>query len=79
MLVAADGEQSLGLLREDRPVDLIRLDLMLPKVSCRDVLRAVRSDPRRAGVPVVVATASAEAKSVEGSAAGCRGGRRRRR
>ena len=39
---AADGEQGLGAARESIPI-LILLDMMLPKLSGRDVLRALKS------------------------------------
>jgi PAS domain S-box-containing protein len=41
------------------PPDLILLDLHLPDASGLDVLRALRTDPRTAAVPVTVVTADA--------------------
>ncbi len=53
---ATDGEQAIGLLKDnDRPYDIVLLDVMLPKQSGFDVLREARA----AGVqsPVVMLTA----------------------
>jgi CheY-like chemotaxis protein len=50
---AADGEEGLRLARENLP-DLILLDIMLPKLSGPDVLRALKLDPATAAIPVVV-------------------------
>lgn len=50
---AADGEEGLRLAREKLP-DLILLDIMLPKLSGPDVLKALKLDPRTAAIPVVV-------------------------
>lgn len=50
---AGDGEQGLRLARKDIP-DLILLDMMLPKVSGLDVLRALKSDVLVKPIPVIV-------------------------
>ena len=39
---------------------VVLLDLNLPKLSGREVLQALRADPRTRGLPVVVLTTSAE-------------------
>ena len=50
---AADGEQALVLAQEKMP-DLILLDMLLPKMTGPDVLKALKKDARTAGIPVVV-------------------------
>jgi CheY-like chemotaxis protein len=50
---ASDGEEALRLVRENVP-DIILLDMMLPKMSGLDVLKALKSDPATAGIAVVV-------------------------
>jgi len=50
---AADGEEALRLAREKLP-DLILLDMLLPKMSGPDVLKALKADPATAVIPVVV-------------------------
>jgi len=52
---ASDGEQALRLARETVP-DLILLDMLLPKMTGPDVLKALKSDPVTAGIAVVVFT-----------------------
>ncbi len=52
---ATDGEHALELAREQRP-DLILLDMLLPKMTGPDVLKALKSDPATAGIAVVVFT-----------------------
>ena len=47
VITAADGEEGLGLARENKP-DLVILDLMLPKLPGRAVLRELRSRPETA-------------------------------
>ena len=58
ILEAGDGEQALALVREAAP-DLILLDLHLPDLPGRQVLRRLRSYPETRDVPVFVVTADA--------------------
>jgi CheY-like chemotaxis protein len=53
VVYAADGDEGLGAARENSP-DLILLDMMLPKVSGLDVLRALKADALVKHIPVVV-------------------------
>jgi len=50
---AGDGEEGLRIAREDIP-ELILLDIMLPKVSGLDVLRALKGDVLVKHIPVIV-------------------------
>jgi CheY-like chemotaxis protein len=52
---AGDGEEALRQIYVERP-HLVLLDMMLPKVSGPDVLRALKRDPLTASIPVVVLT-----------------------
>jgi CheY-like chemotaxis protein len=55
MSSAVDGEQALLVAREKLP-DLILLDMLLPKMSGPDVLKALKIDPLTNPIPVVVMT-----------------------
>ncbi len=50
------GEAALAQLRSDLP-DLMILDVMMPGLDGFAVLRAVRDDPRTAGLPVIMFSA----------------------
>lgn len=52
---AIDGEQALAVAREKLP-HLILLDMLLPKMTGPDVLKALKKDPATAGIAVVVMT-----------------------
>jgi CheY-like chemotaxis protein len=52
---AADGEEALAVARERSP-DLILLDMLLPKMTGPDVLKALKKDEATADIPVVVLT-----------------------
>ncbi len=68
--VARDGEEALDFLyqRGDHAqapkVDLVLLDLNLPKYDGRQVLEQIRSDPGLTHMPVVVLTTSSSEEDV---------------
>ena len=55
MSFAGDGDEALLMAGEMLP-DLILLDMMLPKMSGLEVLKALKKEPATAAVPVVVLT-----------------------
>lgn len=54
--VANDGEEALAKVASFNP-DLMLLDVMMPKKSGFEVCEALRSDPQRAGLQIVMLTA----------------------
>jgi CheY-like chemotaxis protein len=62
--VVPDGVEALAYLRQEGAYrdkatpDLILLDLNLPRMDGREVLAAVKADPRLKSIPVVVLTTS---------------------
>jgi CheY-like chemotaxis protein len=52
---ATDGERALEIARERMP-DVILLDMLLPKMTGPDVLKALKKDPATAGIAVVAFT-----------------------
>jgi len=52
---AADGEEALQVVNDKLP-DIILLDMMLPKISGPDVLRALKANPATMDIPVIVLT-----------------------
>jgi CheY-like chemotaxis protein len=53
VLNASDGEEALRIARKNIP-DLILLDMLLPKLRGRDVMRALKHDPLTALIPIVI-------------------------
>src|SRR5262249_3229632 len=53
---AADGEETLGKVRDWRP-DLILLDIMMPKISGFEVCKRLRADPATHDIAVLMITA----------------------
>jgi CheY-like chemotaxis protein len=55
-LQAANGADALRALARDHAPDVIVLDLLMPVMDGRQFLSALRADPSRAGMPVVIMT-----------------------
>ena len=53
VITAADGEEALRLARSG-PLDLILLDLIMPKLNGFDVLQALKKDTPTAQIPVII-------------------------
>ena len=69
--VASDGVEAMAFLRREgqhtaavRP-DLILLDLNLPRMDGREVLSAVKSDPKLKTIPVVVLTTTDDSHEIK--------------
>jgi CheY-like chemotaxis protein len=50
---AADGEEALRVANRELP-DVVLLDLLLPKLSGWEVLKALKKDPATTQIPVIV-------------------------
>jgi two-component system sensor histidine kinase/response regulator len=50
---AADGEEALRVANDKLP-DIILLDMLLPKLSGPEVLKALKSNPATTAIPVIV-------------------------
>lgn len=59
---AEDGIDALATLATE-PVDVVLLDLAMPGLSGIEVLQSIRANPKLAGLPVLVITASDDAES----------------
>jgi DNA-binding response OmpR family regulator len=62
VISAGDGQEGLRLALEQKP-DLVILDLILPKLPGRKVLRELRANPDTASVPVMIVSSLPKANS----------------
>ena len=71
VIKAASGEEALGKLVHNQ-IDLILLDIMMPKMSGLEVLEKVRADEKTKSIPVVMVTALKETEDkIRALEAGC--------
>jgi CheY-like chemotaxis protein len=59
---ASDGEEALKIAREALP-DLVVLDMMLPKLSGPEVLKALKANASTSKIPVMVVTSLPQANA----------------
>jgi CheY-like chemotaxis protein len=52
-----DGEEALNAVRSAEKVDLLLLDLMMPRMTGLEVLRVLREEERFKALPIVILTA----------------------
>lgn len=64
-----DGPSALEVLRREQPVDLILLDIMMPRMNGFDVLSELRQLPHRTDTPVIMLTAKGQETDRERAAA----------
>ncbi|MFY9588336.1 MAG: response regulator transcription factor [Actinomycetota bacterium] len=69
--VVSEGRKVLDVLRSE-PFDLVLLDIMLPGLDGISILRAIRDDPEKGDIPVVMLTAKTDDETTwAGWRAGC--------
>ena len=56
VMLARDGAETLVTAVSELP-DLVWLDIMMPKLDGRDVLKQLKANPRTADIPVLVVSA----------------------
>ncbi len=64
VLAAADGLEALNIIRTEN-VDLVLLDLIMPKMSGLEALEAMKADPRTSAVPVLILSNLGQESDVE--------------
>lgn len=59
VFIGRDGEEALSWLEKEADIDLVLLDLKLPKIDGFDVLERAGADSRMAHIPIIVVSTSA--------------------
>jgi len=60
--IAYDGQEALDFVNGEDSVDLVLLDLMMPRLSGLDVLKEIRAQERFKSLPCIILTAGGDAK-----------------
>ncbi len=64
ILTASTGPEAIKKVHMDKP-DIVFLDLMLPEMGGDAVCRFIKSDPKLAGIAVIIVTARTEEKVMQ--------------
>jgi two-component system, OmpR family, phosphate regulon response regulator PhoB len=64
VLMAVDGEEALHIIRSER-LDLVLLDMLMPKLHGLDVMRALKTEERTQSIPVLVLSNSSREQDVQ--------------
>ena len=64
IVVALDGESALEIL-DDQTIDLMLLDIMMPKMDGYEVCKRVKQNPDTRDIPVIFITAKIDENSIE--------------
>ncbi len=71
MVSARDGQEGVEVALAELP-DLILMDVAMPRMDGFEACRALRGHPTTRGIPIVMVTTRADARSVEaGFTSGC--------
>lgn len=57
---AANGEEALTAIDDGSEADLVLLDVMMPRLDGRGVLRAIHAHPTRRALPVIMMSAAVD-------------------
>ena len=60
--LAYDGQEALDFVNGEDQLDLVVLDLMMPRLSGLDVLRRIREQAKFNSLPCIILTAGGDAK-----------------
>ena len=60
--LAYDGQEALDIVNNGEKIDLVLLDLMMPRLSGLDVLKRIREQEKFKALPCIILTAGGEAK-----------------
>ncbi len=64
VIMAADGQEALETLRSGNKMDLVITDLMMPRMTGRQLVRVLRGDMQFGQMPVIMISAVAEESEV---------------
>jgi DNA-binding response OmpR family regulator len=64
VITASDGEKALEIMKE-KEIDLVILDILMPKKDGFQVLIEIRSDPKNKKIPVIMLTNLGETEEIK--------------
>ena len=68
--LAFDGQEAIDVLEQEDRIDLVVLDLMMPRLSGLDVLDRIRTSDRWKDIPCIILTAAGQEEYERGAREG---------
>jgi CheY-like chemotaxis protein len=68
--LAFDGQEAIDVLEQEERIDLVVLDLMMPRLSGLDVLDRIRTSDRWKDIPCIILTAAGQEEYERGAREG---------
>jgi len=65
LIVATEGEEALNIIETDDSIDLILLDIMMPKMDGFEVCEIIKKNIKFSSIPIIFLTAKYDEKSIE--------------
>lgn len=65
ILQAKDGQEAIDLVKDNKDIDLILLDLMIPKIDGIKVLKELRSNPKNKNIKIFMMTVLSREKVIK--------------
>jgi CheY-like chemotaxis protein/HAMP domain-containing protein/GAF domain-containing protein len=59
VLSATTGREAIAILKDDRDVSIVLMDIMMPEMDGYETMQAIRSDPSMQRLPIIALTAKA--------------------
>ena len=59
VIAAADGKESLSILKNDPTIDLILMDIMMPEMDGYEAIKRIREELKMKDIPIIALTAKA--------------------
>jgi CheY-like chemotaxis protein len=59
VLTATTGREAISILKADRDVSIVLMDIMMPEMDGYETMQAIRTDPSMQRLPIIALTAKA--------------------
>ena len=59
VLTATTGREAIAILKADRDISIVLMDIMMPEMDGYETMQAIRSDPSLQRLPIIALTAKA--------------------